>query len=183
MKWNKYWCNTCVSVQNRDFWHINFSDFLYKRFRQFYSGLSSAAFVFIQCFFPSVLWRCWLGGRKGIRPVKNWVFGCWHGYLSGVRCRLAYDAADATATHCLLISKIQIGFTFLVPAHLGSPGKRAIKRVCVCVCVCICQRRICQRNVRFNLNPNYSLLLQLETNVLQMTWNFKDVSNFLPLKH
>ena len=28
-------------------------------------------------------------------------------------------------------SKIQIGFTFLVPAHLGSPGKRAIKRVCV----------------------------------------------------
>jgi len=31
-------------------------------------------------------------------------------------------------------SKIQIGFTFLVPAHLGSPGKRAVKRVCVCVC-------------------------------------------------
>jgi len=30
-------------------------------------------------------------------------------------------------------SKIQIGFTFLVPAHLGSPGKRAVKRVCVCV--------------------------------------------------
>ena len=26
-------------------------------------------------------------------------------------------------------SKIQIGFTFLVPAHLGSPGQRAIKRV------------------------------------------------------
>ena len=25
-------------------------------------------------------------------------------------------------------SKIQIGFTFLVPAHLGSPGKRAVKR-------------------------------------------------------
>jgi len=28
---------------------------------------------------------------------------------------------------------IQIGFTFLVPAHPGSPGKRAVKRVCVCV--------------------------------------------------
>jgi len=26
-------------------------------------------------------------------------------------------------------SKIQIGFTFLVPAHLGSPGHRAVKRV------------------------------------------------------
>jgi len=32
-------------------------------------------------------------------------------------------------------SKIQIGFTFLVPAHLGSPGRKAAKRVCVCVCV------------------------------------------------
>ena len=32
-------------------------------------------------------------------------------------------------------SKIQIGFTFLVKAHPGSPGKSAIKRVCVCVCV------------------------------------------------
>ena len=30
-------------------------------------------------------------------------------------------------------SKVQIGFTFLVPAHLGIPGKRAVKRVCVCV--------------------------------------------------
>ena len=30
-------------------------------------------------------------------------------------------------------SKIQIGFTFMVPAHPGSPGKRAVKRVCVCV--------------------------------------------------
>jgi len=30
-------------------------------------------------------------------------------------------------------NKIQIGFTFLVPADPGSPGKRAVKRVCVCV--------------------------------------------------
>ena len=49
-------------------------------------------------------------------------------------------------------SKIQIGSTFLVPAHLGSTGKRAAKRVrarvraCVSVwerssevvCVCLC---------------------------------------------
>jgi len=33
-------------------------------------------------------------------------------------------------------SKIQIGFTFLVPAHPGSPEKRPLN-VCVCVCVCI----------------------------------------------
>jgi len=29
-------------------------------------------------------------------------------------------------------TKIQIGFTFLVPAHPGSPEKAADKRVCVC---------------------------------------------------
>ena len=28
--------------------------------------------------------------------------------------------------------KIQIGFTFLVSAHPGSPGQRVVKRVCVC---------------------------------------------------
>jgi len=33
--------------------------------------------------------------------------------------------------------KIQIGFTFLVLAHLGSPGQRAVKRVCVYVCATV----------------------------------------------
>ena len=36
-------------------------------------------------------------------------------------------------------SKIQIGSTFLVPAYPGSPGQRAVKRVCVCVCACSVQ--------------------------------------------
>jgi len=75
------------------------------------ASLRSVGFVvvFRQCHIisyhrlPSVLWHCWLGSRKGIRPVKNWLVGCWHGYLSGARCRLAYGAADATATHCLLL--------------------------------------------------------------------------------
>ena len=35
-------------------------------------------------------------------------------------------------------SKIQIGFTFLVPAYLGSPGKGPLN-VCVCVCVGVVQ--------------------------------------------
>ena len=80
------------------------------------------------------------------------MVGCWCGYLSRARCRLAYVPADATVS---CFSKIQIGFTFLVPAHLGSPGKRAVKRVCVCVCVCFvvvimiigeaeyCDERVC----------------------------------------
>jgi len=32
-------------------------------------------------------------------------------------------------------SKIQIGFTFPILAYPGSPGKRAVKRVCVCASI------------------------------------------------
>jgi len=35
-------------------------------------------------------------------------------------------------------SKIPIGFTFLVPAHMGSPGKGPLNG-CVCVCVVLAQ--------------------------------------------
>ena len=34
-------------------------------------------------------------------------------------------------------SKIQIGFTFLVPGHPGSPGQRAVKRARACVRACV----------------------------------------------
>jgi len=42
-------------------------------------------------------------------------------------------------------SKIQIGFTFLVLAHPGSPGQRAIKRVCVCVIVHLSRAKLITR--------------------------------------
>jgi len=50
-------------------------------------------------------------------------------------------------------SKIQIGSTFLVPAHLGSPGKRAVKWMCVCVCVRACVRaRVCVMLQRLSIS-------------------------------
>jgi len=42
-------------------------------------------------------------------------------------------------------SKIQIGFTFLVPSHPGSPGYRAFKRVCVSVCICMYNTGLCSQ--------------------------------------
>ena len=80
---------------------------------------------------PSVLWRCWLGCRKGIRPVKTERWG------AGVVICLERDADLHMAQPMPLpltvscFSKIQIGFTFLVPAHPGSPRQRAVKWVCV----------------------------------------------------
>ena len=81
---------------------------------------------------PSVLWHCWLGGRKGIRSVKNWVVGCWRGCLErGADLHMAQLMPLPLAVSCF--SKSHISFTFLVPAHPGSPGKRAVKRVYVCL--------------------------------------------------
>jgi len=43
-------------------------------------------------------------------------------------------------------SKIQIGFAFLVPAHLGSPGKGPLN-VCVCCCTtCSCSCAAVDKN-------------------------------------
>jgi len=47
-------------------------------------------------------------------------------------------------------SKIQIGFTFLVLAHPGSPGQSAVKWACVCytgsmVCLYVCFGHECER--------------------------------------
>jgi len=53
----------------------------------------------------SVLWHCWFGIRKSIRPVKKWVMRCLRGYVSGVRCIwFVYSSADATATTSFIAS-------------------------------------------------------------------------------
>jgi len=78
-----------------------------------------------------------VGRQEGHPACKNRVVGCWCGYLSGARCRLAYGPADVPLP--LTVScfrKIQIDFTFLVPAHLGSHRKTAVKWVYVCVRAC-----------------------------------------------
>jgi len=81
---------------------------------------------------------CWLGGRKGIRPVKTeqWGAGMVICQERGADLHMAQPMPLPLTVSCF--SKIQIGFTFLVPAYPGSPGKRAVKRVCVCVYVCVC---------------------------------------------
>ena len=75
-----------------------------------------------------------LVGRQEGHPACKKTEWWGDGYLSGARCRLAYCPADVPLplTVCCFC-KIRIGFTFLVPAHPGSPGQQAVKRVCVCV--------------------------------------------------
>jgi len=57
---------------------------------------------------------------------------------SGMLVWLSVWSEMQTCIWPLIVScfgKIQIGFTFLVPAHPGSSVKRAVKRVCVCVSI------------------------------------------------
>jgi len=75
---------------------------------------------------PSALWRCWLSGRKGIWPVKTE----WCGAGMVICLERGADLHLPLTVSCF--SKIQICFTFLVPAHPGSPEKGPLK-VCVCV--------------------------------------------------
>jgi len=52
---------------------------------------------------PHLCLPCMVGCQEGHPACKKLVVGCWCGYLSEARCRLAYGPADATATHCLLL--------------------------------------------------------------------------------
>jgi len=60
-----------------------------------------------------------VGRQEGHPACKIWAMGCWRGYLSGARCRLAYGPADATATHCLLL---QLNPDWFYLSGTGSPG-------------------------------------------------------------
>jgi len=77
-------------------------------------------------YLPSVLWRYWLGGRKGIRPVKK-LSGGVLAWLSVWReVKLACGPADSTAAHCLFLQFDLSG--------TGSPDKWPLNG-CVYVCM------------------------------------------------
>ena len=98
---------------------------------------------FMQCSFtfvanlqylPSALWHCWLGGRKGIRPVKKLSGGvlAWLSVWGEVQICIW-----PSLSHCYWLSLAAVnpdwfyqnGSAFLEPAYQGCPGKKAVKRM------------------------------------------------------
>jgi len=73
----------------------------------------------------------WQEGHPACKKLNGGVLACLD---RGADLHMAQLMPLPLSVSCF--SKIQIDFAFLVPAHPGSPGKRAVKRVCVCVCVC-----------------------------------------------
>jgi len=80
----------------------------------------------------------WQEGHPACKKLEWWGAGV---VICLERCadlHMAQLMALPLAVSCF--SKIQIGFTFLVPTHPGSLGKRAVKRVCVCVTWLYCEK-------------------------------------------
>ena len=89
---------------------------------------------------PSVLWRCWLGSRKGIRPVKNWVVGCWRGYLEwGADLHITQQMPLPLTISCssksrLVLPSWFLPFWYLLTQMVPDKFQKSSKTV-VCVCV------------------------------------------------
>jgi len=73
----------------------------------------------------------WQEGHLACKKTEWWGVGVITCLKQGAHLHMAQLMPLPLTVSCF--SKIQIGFAFLVPAHPGSPGQRAVKRVCVCV--------------------------------------------------
>ena len=69
---------------------------------------------------PSVLWHCWFGGRKGIRPVKNWAGGvvlAWLSVWSEV-----HTCIWPSWCHCYSLSLASVKSRLVCLSGTGLPG-------------------------------------------------------------
>ena len=96
-----------------------------------------AVFI-VCCLLPSVLWRCWLGGRKSIRPVKK---------LSG-RMLMQLSVWSKVQTciwpswcHCHSLSLASVKSRLVQPFWYRLTWvvlEKGPLNGCVCVCVIVC---------------------------------------------
>jgi len=73
-----------------------------------------------------------VGWQEGHPACKNWVVGCWRGYLSGARCRLAYAQLMPLPTLASVKSRLVLPFRYRLTWVVLEKGPL---NVCVCVCV------------------------------------------------
>ena len=71
----------------------------------------------------------WQEGHPACKKTERWGTGMVICLERGADLHMAQLMPLPLTVSCF--SKVQTGFTFLVPAHPGSPGKRAVKFACV----------------------------------------------------
>ena len=109
--------------------------------------------VFITPGLPSVLWCCWLGGRKGIQPVKK---------LSG-EVPVWLSVWSEVLTHMAQLMPLPLTVCVCVRVSLC---------VCVCLSVCVCKYvtlalSLCDRY--YNLNSLQNKFFVFHKNETPMT--------------
>ena len=68
---------------------------------------------YLEChYFPSVLWHCWLGDRKDIRPVKRWVLVCWWWRLDWSFAHLVAPVVNTTSTILAPVKFTMVSFWY-----------------------------------------------------------------------
>jgi len=75
----------------------------------------------------------WQEGHSACKKTEWWGAGVVICLERGADSHMALLMPLPLTVSCC--SKLQIGFTFLVPAHPGSPGQRAVERVYACMYV------------------------------------------------
>jgi len=115
---------------------------------------------------PSVLWHCWLGSRKGIRPVKN-MAGWWRWTLVSPDGVAPSWMVDVSASVNLRLHHEVQKFPSATspPAWFRKKGRKTV--VCVCVCVCVCYL---YSHTTICLKPAFSHLRNLVMNIHCVTY-------------
>jgi len=80
-------------------------------------------------------------GHPACKKTEWWGAGMVTCLQRGAGLRTAQLMPLPLTVSCF--NKIQIGFTFLIPAYTGSPGKGPLNG---CVCVCMCELTLNAQN-------------------------------------
>jgi len=112
-----------------------------------------------------------LGGKKGIWPVKTEWWGA--GMVICLERGADLHMAQLTPLPLTIsyFSKIQIGFTFLVPDHPGNPGEGQLNG-CVCVCVSV---------YPYSFTDQVTITMKLQrVAALQLVFNCRQIKEIKP---
>jgi len=129
--------------------------------------------LLLACRSLSVLWRCWLGSRKGIRPVKNWVVEClgWGADLHIAQQMPLQLAVSCSSKSRLVLTFLVLPFWYLLTRVVPDIFQKSSKTVCVCVTINI---TLCKhswnRSVAYPIWQFVSLSLCPESVLCQNGW-------------
>ena len=94
-------------------------------------------------------------GHPACKKTERWGAGMVICLEQGADLHMSQLMPRPLTVSCF--SKIQIGFTFLVPAYPGSPGQRAVKRLCVLAHLIVGESTECWNRMTLTILHDFSV--------------------------